>query len=165
MSRRYPRYVIGVDPSNKSAGVAVFRHAGAGGYVLEFLGSYSPWDGLPELSLEETGTTLVYCEVPSNGTHKSRGGVNWAGGMVIAQLLARGNLSRRRVRKIEPRDWRKPMLGRTSEKEEGALKRAAIAKATEMGARPENDDEAEAFLIGAHAVLEEGFWLVGGNTR
>lgn len=90
----------------------------------------------------------VFVEVPQNGTHKSRGGVHWAAGMIVAKLLSdKWAIKRSRVHKVTPREWRGLLFGDEKTSKE---------KCVEWGrqyADCASDDEAEAICIGEYGVM------------
>lgn len=117
--------VVGVDPGNKACGVVRLFGSVARWYYG------SPWDLIKEDQLLEyepavvgsVGTRLcpVYVEVPQNGTHNSRGGVHWAGGILARTLCVK---EPNHLRKVQPRAWRTvwesfPFAEGLDEKEKG----------------------------------------------
>ena len=102
--------VVGIDPGNDAAGISFWVD---GEYVssralrpwADDAGEYIP---APLFMRGAAAKWRIYVEVPQNGTHASRGGVHWAGGMLVAQLLdVIPELLRRHVKKITPNTWRK----------------------------------------------------------
>ena len=150
----------GFDPGNKMSGVSLFLDE-----ELLWSASVQPhkdmvWD-CDELFSDRMYNTkqVVYCEVPQNGTHTSRGGVHWAGGMLLSSLnhkltkpVPRGN-----VRKVTPSRWRGwaglPVRGTDEE----TMKEISMERVrTQFGITPATDDEAEAILIGYWGSVREG---------
>lgn len=167
MRDRYTEVYVGVDPANKSAGVAMLADRGDG-YLPTITMAFNPWDrgifpgpweadfwGLS--SVTETSVARVparvFVEVPQNGTHKSRGGVHWAAGMIVGRLLPSLGFGRRNVRKLTPNEWRRTFFGRVP----ADSKASCVAFFRELvGEDPGCDDEAEALAIAVAGVLKDG---------
>lgn len=148
--------VWGFDPGNASSGVAAFFRN-----ELVWHSTIEPhramWWGF-DFEYPENARHVVYCEVPQNGTHTSRGGVNWAGGMLLSTLSHNLglNVSRRNIRKVKPSQWRKWSGLPTKHVDEDGLKTLAIEAVKErFDAEVESDDEAEAILIAAIGYVRE----------
>ena len=141
--------IIGIDPSNTATGIAFWRD---GECIAS--GVLNPWKNVPPW-VDHEGPVNVYVEVPQNGTHKSRGGVHWAAGMVMGHLAERFFIPRSRVRKITPSTWREKVLGDAKATKQDAVKAAEtyLPPARRKGL---THDEAEAILIGAYGVLDRG---------
>lgn len=137
--------IIGVDPGNQLSGVSVWSSS----RLVRSL-SYNPWKNHAFYPLP-MDTAKVYVEVPQNGTHKSRGGVHWAAGMVVRNMMGPFNIRRLNVKKIYPRTWRAyldlPLTG---------PKQVYIDAAREYAPDVEDDNEAEAILIGLYGAKKEG---------
>jgi hypothetical protein len=152
--------VWGFDPGNASSGVSMFV-----GEELRWHATIAPHDVESaywsfELDPAKNYRHVVYCEVPANGTHASRGGVHFAGGMLLAMLnhqlgetVPRGN-----IRKVKPSAWRGwASFPKKPTDEVPDLKEHAIRTVREkFGAEVESDDEAEAILIGWIGAVREG---------
>ena len=142
--------VWGIDPGNDRAGLAAFVDGS-----LAWHATVCPWDMGPAPALPEPRRLRVYVEVPQNGTHKSRGGVHFAAGMLVDWLLRSGaapGLKRRWVRKVEPRKWW--ATHGIDPKSEVSTKDQALKKVSWL-AEVESDDEADAILIGIHGCVTE----------
>ena len=140
--------VVGIDPGNKSSGVSVWEDG-----ELEYSHTVDPWNFGWETSMPRfDGDVRVYVEVPQNGTHKSRGGVHFAAGLILSSLGSRIRILRRHVTKVIPATWRKG-VGRdiTLTKEE------AVTYALRFRGEITSHDEAEAILIGMYGTIQEGY--------
>ena len=144
--------IVGVDPSNTRTGVSVWNRG-----ALVFSCSYDPWRDDPEdLEVHLVGLKIdkVWIEVPQNGTHKSRGGVQRAGGMAVEKIRGISWFHRTKLRTVPPDAWRKNVLGCLPP--EGEAKKSALRWAG--GVKPVTcHDEAEAICIGAHGCLLAGY--------
>ncbi|NIV38886.1 MAG: hypothetical protein GWN58_58560 [Anaerolineae bacterium] len=163
-------FVIGVDPGQSSAGISVFSSDGS---LVEHA-TVKVWctdscaDAVRRLNqaiirvfpdhrwpmVPRRYSAVVYCEIPQNGTHASRGGVHWAGGMLLMLLRLSFDIRRRDVRLVKPDLWRRHY---------GKLRKGTSWKAWSkrtasrlFAAEAESDDEAEAILIGAFGAEQEG---------
>lgn len=150
-----PTVVWGVDPGNESAGVSMWVDGG-----LRWHSTVNIWDPWGENQNQPPMLRGVrhrmFVEVPQNGTHQSRGGVHWAGGMVamwVGGTIAAGDrLLRSHVRKVTPDTWRKPLgIDPKADTKEQAMQMVEL-----MGLEVESHDEAEAILIGMYGCLELG---------
>ena len=158
--------VIGIDPGNKLAGISFWRcHQEQ--VELVHSETVKVW-ARPTLMLGETFRLLrdadrvrVFVEVPQNGTHKSRGGVQWAAGMIVGTLLAEGvPFLRAHVSKTEPREWR-VVLDEFDEPEleAGDDKELACNIASRLGYQYSSVDEAEAIMIGLYGCrVQQGVY-------
>lgn len=160
MSARGPRTIVGIDASNERSGWAVwYCPAPPARWRLASSGAASIWSGETaqeslEWFLDEIrGPLACALEVPQNGTHASRGGVTFAGGVMVAPLIAAG-LERKNLRKVQPRQWRKRVFGTLRPRD---WKAAAVGLCGLMGCPAESHDEAEAILIGLSEVLRRGY--------
>lgn len=144
--------IYGVDPSNASAGVARWAESPAGWRCAESE-TLCPWSEEVSVAVAARGgKSTAYVEVPQNGTHKSRGGVHWAGGMLIGSLRRVVPLPRRNVKKVTPSRWRRLVFrNRPDDWKLGALDVCAA-----MGLEVDSEDEAEAVLIGLAGVIMQG---------
>lgn len=153
------RWILGIDPGNESSGVALLRPDGtlvvsatvdpwAPAWEAPFLEpilSWAPWPGPFEVTLE----------VPQNGTHASRGGVQRAGGLLVGRLISatEGRIRRSSLFPTTPSAWRKA-LGLPTK---GAGKDVYVAAARErFGVSFRSHDEAEACLIAYARLLRRG---------
>jgi len=173
--------VVGVDPGNNRSGVSMWRDGSP-----VFSVTHEPWalcapSGPLRAHLEyatETGPcpddVRIFVEVPQNGTHKSRGGVHWAAGMVVARLQDTLQVRREKVHKVTPTRWRSPLVGpaaRVSQTVIGRGRRGSVPKAEVLaladdvaggwGLSFDSEDEAEAVLIGLYGCLELGVTVQG----
>jgi hypothetical protein len=137
-------YVVGIDPGNDSAGIA-FLYDGA----YSASETRNPWSGgalwMPPRSwlAGPEARAKVFVEVPQNGTHKSRGGVHFAAGLIVGQSAL--EIRRQDVIKVTPREWRTG-LG-LEDRGMGKGYFVAQAQAHFPSAVFDSDDEAEACLI------------------
>ncbi len=142
------RLIIGVDPGNDCSGIAVFLD---GAYADSRHGS--PWttDLTWALTPQPSASLRCYVEVPQNGTHTSRGGVHWAAGMVVSQILETRELARKDLRKVKPSIWRKGLGFSVC-----LSKKRAVEEARRYHPAVVDHNEAEAILIAAYGVLDSG---------
>ena len=160
------RRVVGIDPGNVSAGVSFWEDGTLVGH-----GTVCPWHkgglddiifSIPTLWCVRTENIRVCAEVPQNGTHDSRGGVQRALGMLLGQLGTALPFRRRDLVRVRPREWREGELGDAK-----ATKAECVARAARYGGPYASEDEAEAVCIGAHGCrtlgmepVAEGKWGV-----
>ena len=180
--------IIGIDPSNECTGVSIWE----GGRLLSST-HYNPWRDrlLDFLDFPTHWRGLVknrmYVEVPQHGTHTSRGGVHWAGGMVTAELLGlctdyEGVFTALQVgppskpgkytKKITPDTWRRGWLHSVFSAPstflagvvKGWTKDDALMYARRYKPEVESHDEAEAILIGAYGCIDRGIEINRGSS-
>lgn len=145
--RGLPHYVFGVDPSNTSTGIACFvLHDGIYTPTRPF--SYDPWEVCVPHQMEKVMPgfrAMLFCEQPQNGAHSSRGGVERAAGMAISMLRHHSSIDRKDVYMVKPRAWWEHF-----ERPHGADKQWSLDTCPwELG---EDDDAAEAYLIGVYGI-------------
>ena len=158
--------VIGIDPGNKLAGISFWR-CDTDGESLIHSETVEIWRSATTLTNKTHSLLLgadrvrVFVEVPQNGTHKSREGVAWAGGMIVGTLLAEGvPFLRAHVSKTEPREWR-VVLDEFDEPEleAGDDKELACNIASRLGYQYSSVDEAEAIMIGLYGCrVQQGVY-------
>lgn len=139
--------ILGIDPSNKRVGWAVIGETG----LLEDYGSFCPWKA--QEYPEPIDALTVYVEIPQHGTHSTRGGIHWSGGMAVSIL---GPFDYSQVKKVLPNTWRSKVFGsRFSPRiNRETWKRWGPMKCKELfGIDPANDDEAEAVLLAYYGHL------------
>lgn len=138
--------IVGIDPGNALSGISYWED----GYLIgsEVL---NPWvDAVrpPDSFLMRT-IHATFVEVSAHGTHRTREGIQWAGGMVVAHLMGSGlGIVRDRVVKVKPKVWRHG-LGLTT----GEPKEYYVSEARAYAPEVEDDNEAEAILIGCYGCL------------
>lgn len=164
---KQPPVVVGIDPGNESAGVCLWAPTlplPEGGHAYEPVVSWtmSPWQAtfVAPTWMQEPSIDLrhvAYVEVPQNGTHKSRGGVHWAAGMIVGRLLPAMGLRRGDVTKVTPSRWRRAVFRKTPDD----YKAEAVALCRLLGLEPRSVDEAEAVCIGLAGVLLSGGQVSG----
>lgn len=146
------RYVIGIDPGQTMGGMALF----VDGELLRSC-TVRPWSGAHLAECVDYLTApvhrkrvKVFYEVPQNGTHSSRGGVQFGAGMYVQALRNRLSIARSAKTGIYPRTWRAYHVAR---KKPADWKRWAIRTCKrKYQAKPASDDEAEAILIAAYGA-------------
>lgn len=146
--------VIGIDPGNDRAGISFWEDGRLLSSATVF--AWNPWEvqsAVPLRWLETSARTILYVEVPQNGTHASRGGVHWAAGMLVAPLVDLLGVPRSRVVKVTPSVWRRglglPTRGQDKQRWIDA------ARAVPGAGQIASHDEAEAVLIGRFGSEQE----------
>lgn len=141
--------IVAIDPGNDATGIALYEDG-----VLLFSEVLCPWTEPPADEVGDDRIDRLYVEVPQSGTHDSRGGVHFAAGMVVGLLASYGAVTRSRVTKVTPNQWRRGLDLLTK----GVGKPYYVLEARKVpGAeRVEDHNEAEAILIGKYACLMEG---------
>lgn len=138
--------VVGIDPAQSQAGIAVVKD----GRVMSSA-SFCPWGPeageLLDVVMAEADVPLFICEIPQNGTHRSRGGVMFGAGLIFGLLLEQWDIRRRDIEYVTPAVWRKAVLGRSN-----ADKGAAVRRAKRLldGRSPADHNEAEAICIAVY---------------
>lgn len=141
------RLVIGIDPGNESAGLAVIRNG-----TLQLSRAVDPWAGGHNylLAAPEDGIR-IYTEVPRSAFKGKRASdsINAARGMIVKALLDGGyKFTQRNVKVVYPDQWRAHVFGRGVQRDTVGWKKLAFNKVMELyGIIPQTHDEAEAILI------------------
>lgn len=146
-------FVVGIDPSLKSTGIAVLD-AATGVHVAsmsapawseeieEFIQCHIPWDGV----------LAVACEVPSYGSQITKNGITAALAKTLGAVLAHcASVQRRSVFMASPNRWRSEVYHRVPKFD---TKKVAMNYVTErFGISPASHDQAEAICLAAYARL------------
>ena len=149
-----PLMVIAIDPGNESAGVAFIKGIPGDNLAVGSL-THAPWDweSIP-MPMMEGSRVQVFVEQPQHGAHKSRGGVERSGGMVLRALP---KFPREKLTLVTPSQWRDPIKlfhPEYDETKEGAIK--LVRKIWER--EVQSHDEAEAMLIALYG------WMVATKS-
>lgn len=152
-------FVVGIDPSLKSTGIAVLD-AATGVHVAsmsapawseeieEFIQCHIPWDGV----------LAVACEVPSYGSQITKNGITAALAKTLGAVLAHcGSVQRRSVFMASPNRWRSEVYHRVPKFD---TKKVAMNYVEQrFGISPASHDQAEAICLAAYArmmLIKEG---------
>lgn len=148
-----PRTVVGIDPGNDSAGLTVSTYQ-KGRLVYELSCTLHIWDVtdvhllMRRLLNRAEGKVYVFLEIPENGTHQSRAGVNRAGGVLLGWVLTAAEVKRSALHLVKPSEWRTSLFGSVKKLEREELKALAMDYFKKCkGHEPMSDDQAESLCL------------------